>query len=178
MSLSDMSSKFGQRSSKNDLRPKIANYIMVHPGSSFKTIKTIFDLPDSTLRYHLRYLEKKGQIKSDDNKRDYYPIERLGEGNLSRTQQRLIITIKKYPGITQKEISAKTKMNRLTIRNNINFLVEKEMLSIVKIGKEIHHFYIYPEELEKRKMLRLITKFLLDKIDEETYWDLRPGLVG
>lgn len=173
-----MSSKFGQRSSKNDLRPKIANYIQVHPGSSFKTIKTIFDLPDSTLRYHLRYLEKTGQIKSDSNKRIYYPIESKGEKTLSETQQKLIYTIKKNPGITQKELSTNTKMNRLTIRNNINFLVKKEILSIVKIGKEIHHFYIYPKELEKRKMLRLITKFLLDKIDEETYWDLRPELIG
>lgn len=178
MSLPNMSSKFGQRSSKNDLRPKIANYIKVHPGSSFKTIKTIFDLPDSTLRYHLRYLEKTGQIKSDPNKRIYYPIESKGEKTLIETQQKLMYTVKKNPGITQKELSAKTKMNRLTIRNNINFLVEKEMLSIVKIGKEIHHFYIYPKELEKRKMLRLITKFLLDKIDEETYWDLRPELIG
>ena len=69
-------------------------------------------------------------------------------------------------------------MNRLTIRNNINFLEEKEIISQVKIGKEVHHFYVYPEELEEKKILRLITKFLLDKIDEETYWDLKRGLVA
>jgi hypothetical protein len=69
-------------------------------------------------------------------------------------------------------------MNRLTTRNNINSLVEKEMLSTVKIGKEIHHFYIYPDELKEKKILRLITKFLLDKIDEETYWDLKHEFVA
>ncbi|UCG04362.1 MAG: winged helix-turn-helix transcriptional regulator [Candidatus Heimdallarchaeota archaeon] len=163
---------------KNEIRPKIANYIKMHPGTSFKTIKTIFDLSDGTLRYHLRYLEKKGKIKSGDNKRIYYPIGHVGESSLNKTQQRLINTIKRHPGITQKELSAKTKMNRLTIRNNINLLVEREMLSIIKIGKEIHHFYITPQELEKKKVLRLIAKFLLGKIDEETYWDLRLELAG
>jgi predicted transcriptional regulator len=163
---------------KNEIRPKIANYIRIHPGTSFKTIKTIFDLSDSTLRYHLRYLEKKEQIKSDENKRIYYPIGHLGESKLNKTQQRLINTIKRNPGITQKKLSFKTKMNRLTARNNINFLVEKEIISIIKIGKEIHHFYIYPEELKEKKILRLITKFLLDKIDEETYWDLKHELIA
>lgn len=171
-----MNSRFNK--SKNEIRPKIINYIRIHPGTSFKTIKTIFNLSDSTLRYHLRYLKKKGQIKSDDDKRIYYPIGYLERINLSSTQQHLINTIKKHPGITQKEIAGKTKINRLTVRKNINFLIEKEMLSIIRIGKEIHHFYIYPEELERIKTLRLITKFLLDKIDEETYWHLRHELAG
>lgn len=173
-----MSPKPGDKKSDNGLRPKIANYIKMHPGSSFSSIKTIFDVSDSTLRYHLRYLEKKGRIRTDENKRVYYPIDQLGESKLSKTQQCLVNTIKKNPGITQKELSSNTKMNRLTIRNNINALVEFEMVSLVKMGKEIHHFYIYPEELEKKKVLKLITKFLLDKIDEETYWDLRSELAG
>ena len=166
-----------ERSKNNGVRPKIVNYIQIHPGTSFNTIKTIFDLSDSTLRYHLRYLEKKGKIKSDDNKRIYYPTEHQVQTNLSKTQQQLIYTIKNHPGITQKVLATRTKINRLTIRNNINLLVEKEMLSVIKIGREIHHFYIYPEELERIKTMRLITKFLLDKIDEETYWDLRHEFI-
>jgi predicted transcriptional regulator len=161
---------------KNEIRPKIANYIKMHPGTSFKTIKTIFGTSDSNLRYHLRTLEKNGEIKSDDNKRIYYPIGHLGESKLNKTQQRLVNIIKRNPGITQKELSIKSKTNRLTTKNNINILVDKDMLSIIRIGKELHHFYIYPEELREKRVLRLITKFLLDKIDEETYWDLRHDL--
>lgn len=173
-----MSPKLRDEKSKNDIRPKIANYIRIHPGTPFKSIKTVFDLTDSTLRYHLKYLEKKGQIKSDEDKRVYYPTSHLKESELTKIQLRLIQTIKKRPGITQKELAAKTKINRLTIRNNINVLIEKEMLSLIRMGKKIHHFYIYPEDLEKTKMLRLISKFLLDKIDEETYWELRREYVG
>ncbi len=173
MSQFTMSMKLGQRNAKYDIRPIISNYIKVHPGSSFITIKSIFNLSDSTLRYHLRYLEKKGQIKSDPKKRVYYPMEPKGEKTFSKIQQKLIFTIKKNPGIKQKELAVKTNLNRLTIRNNINDLVEAEILSIKKEGKEIHHFYVYPEELEKIKTMRLITKFLSGIIDEETYWDLR-----
>ena len=173
-----MRSKVSRRKPDNGFRPRIASYIRLHPGTSFKSIKTIFGLTDSTLRYHLRHLEKRGQIKSDPDKRIYYPTDHGGENALTKTQQRLIYTIKNHPGITQKELAAKTKINRLTIRNNLKFLVEWEMLSIVKIGKKNHHFYIHPEELEKTKMLRLISKFLLDKVDEETYWDLRREYIS
>ena len=162
----------------DDLRPKLVKYIRLHPGSSFSDIQTIFDLPESTLRYYLRYLEKKGQIFSDSKKRIYYPTEHKGKKSLSNTQMLLINSIKKHPGITQKELAAKTKINRLTIRKNINLLVEKERVTITRIGNETHHFYIYPEELEKIKTLRLITKLVQDKIDEETYWDLRRNSIG
>jgi predicted transcriptional regulator len=85
----------------------------------------------------------------------------------------LINYIKKHPGITQKELAAKTKVNRLTIRKNIKLLIEEEKVTITRIGNEIHHFFIYPEDLEKIKTLRLITKLVQDKIDEDTYWELR-----
>ncbi len=173
MSLFTMSSKLGQRNAKYEIKPIIANYIKAHPGSSFKTIKTIFDLSDSTLRYHLRYLEKKGQIKSDPKKRVYYPMEPKDEETFTKIQNKLIYKVKNNPGITQKELVEKTNINRMTIRNNMNHLVEEEILSIKKEGKEIHHYYIYPEDLEKIKTKRMITKFLLGIIDEETYWDLR-----
>lgn len=168
-----MNLKSKSKSSDDNLKPKIAKYIQMHPDSSFNEINAIFDLPESTLRYYLRDLEKKGQIFSDSRRRVYYPTEHQRETSISDTQRSLINTIKKYPGITQKELAAKTKLNRLTVKKNIRLLVEKEMLTITRIGNEIHHFYIYPEELEKIKTMRLITKLVLDKIDEETYWDLR-----
>jgi predicted transcriptional regulator len=168
-----MSLKSKNKKTNNDIRPKIANYIRLHPGSSFNDIQTIFDLPESTLRYYLRYLEKKGQIYSDSKKRIYYPTEHKVNQSISKNQMILINQIKKHPGITQKELAAKTKINRSTIRKNINLLIEEEKVTVTRLGNEIHHFFIYPEDLEKIKVLRLITKLVQDKIDEETYWELR-----
>jgi predicted transcriptional regulator len=146
---------------------------MIHPGSSFNDIQTIFDLPESTLRYYLRYLEKKGQIYSDSRKRIYYPTEHKVNKGFSKIQMILINSIKKHPGITQKELVNKTGINRSTVRKNIKLLIEDEKVTITRIGNEIHHFFIYPEDLERIKALRLITKLVLEKIDEDTYWELR-----
>jgi predicted transcriptional regulator len=168
-----MNPKLSRKRSNNGFRPKIVNYIQVHPGASFKTIKMIFDMNEGTLRYHLKYLEKNGQIKSDPKKRIYYPIGYAKESTLSKTQQKLIFTIRRNPGITQKKLSAKTNLNRITIRKNINLLIQKESVYVRETGKRLHHYYIYPEELKKIKMMKLINKLLLHKIDEETYWDQR-----
>ncbi len=172
-----MNPKFESNQSNNGIKQKIVNYIKIHPGASFKTIQVIFDINDSTLRYYLRDLEKKEKIKSDPNKRIYYPIGRKKERNLTENQKKLIFNIMNHPGITQKELVNKTKINRITIRNNISELVEKQLLTLTKDGKETHHFYIYPDELEKQETLKVITKFLLDKIDEETYWELREKII-
>ena len=177
-SMLHMNLKSKNMKSSNDLRPIIANYVQLHPGSSFGDIQKIFDLSESTLRYYIRYLEKKGQIFSDSKKRIYYPTDHKGKRSLNNTQMLLINSIKNHPGITQKELAAKTKINRLTIRKNINLLVENERITITRIGNEIHHFYIHPKELEKIKTLRLITKLVQDKIDEETYWVLRRNSIG
>jgi len=168
-----MSLKSNTGKSSNDLRPKIASYILLHPGSSFGDIQEIFDLPESTLRYYIRYLEKGGQIYSDSKKRIYYPTEHKGDKDINNTQRVLIDIIKKNPGITQKELAAKTNKNRLTIRKHTNLLIEKELVTITRIGNTVHHFYIYPEDLIRIKALRLITRLVQGKIDEDTYWDLR-----
>jgi predicted transcriptional regulator len=169
-----MSLKAKNKKNNNDLRPKIANYVRLHPGSSFSDVQTIFGLPESTLRYYLKDLEKKSQIYSDSKKRIYYPTEHKRSEGISKTQVILINHIKKHPGITQKELASKTKMNRSTIRKNIKLLVETEKVTITRMGNQTHHFFIYPEDLERIKALRLITKLVQGKIDEETYWELRP----
>ena len=172
-----MNTKFEPNQSNNGIKQKIENYINIHPGASFKAIQLIFDINDSTLRYYLADLERKERIRSDPNKRIYYPFGRREERNLSEIQHKLVYNIKNHPGITQKELVDITKTNRITIRNNINELVEKQLLTLNKQGKEIHHYYLNSDELEKQEILKIITKFILDKIDEETYWELRNNII-
>ncbi len=172
-----MSGKVGGKESKKDTRTRISNYIRLHPGTSFNNIRTIFNLSESTLRYHLGYLEKRGQIKSKPDRRVYFPTAKLSEGDLSKTQQQLIHLIKEHPGITQKDLVHRTRMNRFTVRGNVSALIDKELVTTVRIGRRVHHFYLDPDELRRMKTMRLIALFLLDRIDEETYWDLRRELM-
>jgi predicted transcriptional regulator len=173
-----MSLESREKKSRDGQKPQILNYIRIHPGSSFKTIQSVFNIPESTLRYYVKDLEKKGQIRSKSNKRIYYPMEQQKENTLTDIQNQLIYHIKKQPNMNQKELIKITKLNRSTVSTNIKILVEKELIKLEKIGKEIRHKYIYPKDLEKEKLLRLITKFLTGKIDEETYWDMRRRYNG
>ena len=45
------------------LRKMIYNHIKEYPGVSFSTLKKVYDLNDSTLRYHLKYLERNEKIE-------------------------------------------------------------------------------------------------------------------
>ena len=60
----------------HEFRKMIYTHILTYPGVSYITIKNIFNLPDDTLRYHLKYLEKADRILADkeNGKRCYYPL--------------------------------------------------------------------------------------------------------
>ena len=161
------------KGSRSGIRSSIADYIRLHPGASFNNIRTIFELADGTLRYHLRYLEKRGQIETKPFKRSYFPTAALRERELSRTQQQLVHLIKEHPGMTQKELAWRTGSNRFTVRGNVAALVARELVTRIRLGREVHHFYRDPDELRRTRLLRLAALFLLDKIDEETYWEIR-----
>ncbi len=58
-------------------RKMIYSHILNYPGVSYITLKNIFHLTASTLRYHLEYLAKADRILIDleDGKRCYYPLK-------------------------------------------------------------------------------------------------------
>jgi len=56
-------------------RETIFRYIESQPGVSFATMKRVLGLNESTMRYHLEFLEKKKSIhvKIEKGNRCYYP---------------------------------------------------------------------------------------------------------
>jgi len=127
-------------------RKMIYNHIKIYPGVSFGVLKIIFNLKDSTLRYHLQFLEKGNKIKSNlkNRKRYYYPNlnEILNDKNiknerklleLTKIQNQILITIKRYPGISQKELIKKTYLNRFTLNYNLKKFIN---MGIIRKNKE------------------------------------------
>ena len=55
-------------------RRLLLNYIKSHPGVSFGEVRDVFEMNDSTLRYHLRYLERSRKVTSErvGRERHYY----------------------------------------------------------------------------------------------------------
>ncbi len=173
---------------EHNTRKMIINHILTYPGVSFGTIKRVFNLPDGTLRYHLNYLESKNEIKSYlvGNNRCYYPIKKfifdsksktdIRVHKLNDTQERLLDTVKRYPGITQKELIITAGLKRITVGNNIKKLIDFGIVRKEPNGRNMCYFYISDVELKERIRKRLITKFLNNEIDEQTFLALKRKL--
>lgn len=169
-------------------RKQIFNYISSHPGSSFGNIRSIFELNESTLKYHLNYLERTKKIESrkEGRRRCYYCQGEYGEDEigtvvrseptLTANQQRIINVIRRRPGITNKDLVARTKLNRKTVSYNLERLIEKKVLWKIKADGVIGYEYITEEKLRKEMYNQLLIQLLSDEIDEDTFLKIKKKL--
>jgi len=179
----------GTEVTEHSTRRMIFRHITHHPGVSFGVIRRVFGLAESTLRYHLNYLESHQEIKSfiDGRNKRYYPNREYifspraepeqSAHQLSRTQERLIKNIQAAPGITQKELIQKTRLKRITIAYNIRKLLDFGVVRKEPNGRNVCYYYISDAELREKILKRLITKLLNDEIDEKTFLALKRKLM-
>ena len=169
-------------------RDMIFNHILAHPGVSFSIIKSVFAIPDGTLRYHLNFLEGKNEIRSgfEGKNKCYYPSKNLifdtrpesslKHSRLNQVQERLLDTIHRYPGITQKDLIYRTNISRLTIGNNIKKLLDYGVIRKEPNGRSVQYYHISEIELRKKAIRKLVEKFLNYEIDERTFLALKRKL--
>lgn len=174
----------------HETRKRIYNHILAYPGVSFNIIKSVFELTDSTLRYHLKYLESKNEIKSslEGRNRCYYPVHgsigesesktklEMGAYNLNSTQERLINLVQQHPGITQKGLILKTRLKKITVAYNVNKLVKFGLVQKENSGKYVNYYYIPDVELRKKIIEKLILKLINHEIDEHTFLIIKKKL--
>ena len=179
----------GKGVSENYIRKLINTHILEYPGVSFSTLKKFYDLNDSTLRYHLNYLERAQRITSnlESGKLHYYPYNSLSTGSnpthtnfqtheLTPHQEYILNAIKRNPGINQTELIAKTNLKRHILSYNISQLIDKCLIKKTKHEKNVYYEFI-PDELLQYEMLKVLAvKFLNNEIDEQTYLRLRRKL--
>jgi predicted transcriptional regulator len=173
---------------KNKSRKLIYDFIRSHPGASFGSIKEFFDMKNSTLEYHLHYLEKDRKITSKrrGRRRCYYCKYRVEPhtfsfssvlNNLTNIQKKLLDQIKNEPGITNKELIQKNKLNRKKLSYNIKQLGKLNLIWMVKNnGGAIGYEYISKEKLRNEIYKNLIGKLLSKELDEETYFKIKKKL--
>ena len=82
------------------------------------------------------FLESKNEIKSclEGNNRCYYPVQKIifdakseydiRAHKLNNTQEQLLDTIQRYPGITQRDLILRTGFKRITIGYHIRKLID------------------------------------------------------
>ena len=167
---------------ENDIRRMLYNHIITYPGVKFSVLKNIFGLTDSALRYHLDFLEKYEKITSgvDTGTRCYYPHEKnvslpriSSDDNevhkLTQQQEQILEMIKTYPGIKQKDLVSRTRINRFQVSKHIKQLLNLNLVNQYRSGKSICYEYVPDEELKFKMIKRLVIKLLKNEIDEETF---------
>jgi predicted transcriptional regulator len=159
----------------------------MHPGVSFGTIRSVLELTEGTLRYHLNYLERCKKIlsRSKGKHRCYYSNEIKVEhgilpgfdpNTLSKPQQRILTLIQQHPGITTGDLVKLTKLNKRDIQYNIKKLRGQKLIWKVGNGRKTGYEYITKDRLKSELYRLLIIKFLKDEIDEDSYLFLKSEL--
>jgi predicted transcriptional regulator len=176
---------------ENETRKLIYNHIMSNPGVSFIVLKNVFKLNDSTLRYHLNYLEKSEKISFGVEKgsRYYYPhlggrhiihksqvTGTLSAYELSGIQEKIISAIKRNPKINQKQLIKITRINRITLNNNLKKLTALCLVRKVPNGNKVQYEYIENQQLRYEILKHLIKKLLNNQLDEATFLKLKREL--
>ncbi len=176
---------------ENETRRLIYNHIIKNPGVSFIVLKTIFNLNESTLRYHLDYLEKNNKISLgfESGKRNYYPhLDNITEFptpedtgtyrtyQLTSKQERIISAIKTFPNINQKELAKRTGLNRITLHNNLKKLMVLCIIRKIPNGNRVYYEYIDNKKLRIEILKQLLLKLINNEIDSETFLELKRKL--
>ena len=131
-------------------RGQIFGFIQANPGTHYNFIRRALNLNNGTLAYHLNVLEKDKLIssQSDGFFRRFYPIEtRIPkvDGNdgleythvqLNKTQDLIIKTIQKRPGLTQKQIAKELGKSTQVVNYNVNAMTQLGLIKLKRKGNK------------------------------------------
>jgi parallel beta-helix repeat protein len=141
-----------QRKKKKDknygyIKGSIRGYIIGNPGDNYNSIKRELNLPNGTLTYYLKILEKEGIIRAERdrfNKRFYPAIGKITKDiiELTQLQKDIVKTIEKSLGISQTEIQSKLEISQQRLNYHIQLMVKARLIMINREGKKTECFLI------------------------------------
>ncbi len=169
-------------------RRMLYNYILEHPGVTRSVLRRIFDLDESTMRYHLRSLIRtdKAYTKKESGRLRYYSKDLLGEKtrvcssdpDITSEQRRVLDLIKNYPGITKKELVNLSNLDRKKVKAAIRKLKTLKLVWLVETKNGPGYEYITKEKLYQEMLYVLVKKLASGEIGEETFLRLKDEIKG
>ena len=131
----------------NEIREDIYDFILENPGSHFRSILKELALSNGTLSHHLNTLEREDFIKSekDGPLRRYYPKGRrlVGEVyDLNDVQKKIMGSVAKNPGITQKELAKAVGVSQPTAHYHLTALRNARLIELRREGKHQKCFIV------------------------------------
>jgi len=127
------------------IKGSVRGIIYGNPGENYSSIKRILNLPNGTLTYYLRVLEKERMIKSerDGLYKRFYPIGleiKKVTYELSDIQKDIYIIIKENPGIYQKKILTFLDISQQKLNYHIQLMIKSNILEIERVGNKTKCF--------------------------------------
>lgn len=151
-------------------RKKIYEFIMENPGLHFREIARNLNIPNSTLRYHLNYLKKRGYLthEFENGYSRYYIVQNVSANDkkliniLRETVPRnIILYLTLYPYSSQTDvrnfvnkwrqhpskIGYYLDKHHTTLGFHLKKLIEEEIIDCSEEGTEIKYTLKNPEEV-------------------------------
>lgn len=169
------------------LRRSIYNYVIENPGVTFGRIRTMFSIPDGTLRYHLEILKRSENISSriENGKKCYYgdamdkSLRLTDSGKIftcNETQARLISLVNENPGITRKTVQERLRIDKEAAAYNLKRLLDQKVIWKVQRGRTTGYTLITRVAMKKEMLGILTERFLKDEITEDMFLKLKKRL--
>jgi predicted transcriptional regulator len=175
----------GERGNTHSTRNGLSEYIVENPGVSFSTLLNAFGLNESTLRYHLDYLLKSGEIttcRTGTSKRFFptYSSRTAIEGNrpepMSRSDARVLDIIKSTPGISRSELKAHVPLTSKELTTSLTRLKERYMIWEQRENGRTSYEVVTREKVLKNALVLIVGRLLEGEIDEATFLRLKDEI--
>lgn len=128
------------------LRGKIQGYVIANPGEHYNAIREALDIPNGTLAYHLRVLEREGYVKvlRDGVFKRFYPAnERLPQRrNLTMAQSLIVEQIRQEPGVSQAEIGRRMGTSVQVVNYYVSRLGRMGLVEMQRQGRTTRCFLV------------------------------------
>jgi len=159
----------------NPTRELILKYIQENPGLSLSRLLSFFGISKGSLRYHLDYLERSGEIRKekDSGRSVFYAStsHEWGSGTkeMSKPQIRVLNLIRGSPGITRSGLLKKIHLSKDGLRYHLRRLGKKNLVEKVESDDGECYYPLSEDEVRKRVYLELVRRLIDGEIDEETF---------
>jgi predicted transcriptional regulator len=126
-------------------RRRIFDRITQNPGTHFRELQRLLDVPVGMLDYHLKYLEKRGLVasKSEEHYTRYYAESAFDPASkeiLSFLRQELprgiILYIMMHPGCTHGQVLGSIDVTGATLSYHVKRMVTAGVVKAEKSGRE------------------------------------------
>lgn len=163
---------------ENGVRKKIRFFVTRDPGIRFQELRQCTGVNESTLRYHIGYLLRKGELRVDSMKGEkrIFPSSDLKRSKMAKEEVRVLQAVEEEPGITLKELIVATNLKKRELSSILRKRVNQGMIIAFKDMGSGEKRYMDPCVYVELRFKDLVKDLVSGKISESQFLKERRKL--